>query len=123
MTRRSPTNLSRRREAEEFVCAQLPQPGRRLAARNCRRPPFGEINFVMQERDTLVFVEVRYRANSDFGAPSEAVDTHKQARWRATAEYYLQNTSQASKKACRFDIVAITGDGEDGMFRWSRDVF
>ena len=36
---------------------------------------------------------------------------------------YLLNSPQASKKACRFDIVAITGDGEDGMFRWSRDVF
>ena len=122
MTTGSPINLSRGRKAEELASARLQRQGLRLAARNYRSP-FGEIDLVMQERDTLVFVEVRYRSDTTFGAPAETVDRRKQARLRATAEHYLQHTPRASKKACRFDIVAITGDGEDGNFRWLRNVF
>jgi putative endonuclease len=122
MTPHPPINLSRGRKAEELASARLQRQGLRLAARNYRSP-FGEIDLVMQEHDTLVFVEVRYRSNTAFGTPAETVDGRKQARLRATAEHYLQNTPRASKKACRFDIVAITGDGEDGNFRWLRDVF
>ena len=118
----SPVHLSRGREAEELACDHLRQQGLRVAERNYRSP-HGEIDLIMQERDTLVFVEVRYRSNADFGTPAETVDRRKQARLRATAEHYLQNTPRASKKACRFDIVAITGDGENRDIRWLRDVF
>ena len=122
MKRDSPINLSRGRKAEDIACARLQQAGLALTTRNYRSP-FGEIDLVMQERDTLVFVEVRYRSSDDFGTPAETVDARKQARLRATAEHYLQNTPRASKKACRFDIVAITGNGEDDNFRWLRNVF
>ena len=93
-----------------------------LAERNYRSP-FGEIDLIMQNRTTLVFVEVRYRTRGDFGSAAETVDARKQGRLRATAEYYLQNTPRASKKPCRFDIVAITGDSDDADFRWLRNVF
>jgi putative endonuclease len=63
--RKPPTNLSRGREAEERACHHLLQQGLTLTERNYRSP-FGEIDLVMQERDTLVFVEVRYRARGDF---------------------------------------------------------
>jgi putative endonuclease len=116
------TSLNRGREAEERACRHLLRQGLTLTQRNYRSP-FGEIDLVMQEGESLVFVEVRYRSSTAFGAPAETVDARKQARLRATAEHYRQHTPRASKKACRFDIVAITGDGEDGDFRWLRDVF
>ena len=122
MKRVSPINLSRGRNAEDVACVRLQQAGLALASRNYRSP-YGEIDLVMQERDTLVFVEVRYRSSEDFGTPAETVDARKQARLRATAEHYLQHTPRASKKACRFDIVALTGNGEDGDFRWLQNVF
>ena len=122
MKKASPINLSRGRKAEDVACAHLLQAGLALTTRNYRSP-FGEIDLVMQERDTLVFVEVRYRSSDDFGTPAETVDARKQARLRATAEHYLQNTPRASKKACRFDIVALTGNGEGGDFRWLQNVF
>ncbi|MGA9033745.1 MAG: YraN family protein [Sulfuricaulis sp.] len=122
MTRGSPLNLSRGRKAEDIACTRLQQAGLALTTRNYRSP-FGEIDLIMQEHDTLVFVEVRYRSSDDFGTPAETVDARKQARLRATAEHYLQNTPRASKKACRFDIVALTGDGEGGDFRWLQNVF
>jgi putative endonuclease len=122
MMQRSPVHLIRGREAEDLACARLQQAGLTLTTRNYRSA-YGEIDLIMQERDTLVFVEVRYRASMDFGSPAETVDARKQGRLRATAEYYLQNTPQASKKPCRFDIVALTGDGEGSDFRWLRNVF
>src|SRR3990172_585823 len=91
-----PINLSRGRKAEDIACARLQQAGLALTTRNYRSP-FGEIDLVMQERDTLVFVEVRYRSSDVFGTPAETVDARKQARLRATAEHYLQNTPRAAK--------------------------
>lgn len=117
-----PKKPSRGHEAEEQACRFLQRQGLLLDQRNYRSP-FGEIDLVMHEGPVLVFVEVRYRTSPAFGSAAETVDARKQARLRATAEHYLQNTPRASKKACRFDIVAITGDGVDGDFRWLRDVF
>lgn len=77
----------------------------------------------MQDGEALVFVEVRYRARSDFGGAAETVDARKQARLRAAAEHYRQHVPRASKKPCRFDIVAITGSGDDADFQWLRNVF
>lgn len=122
MTHNSRTNLTRGRDAEERACRHLEQQGMVLAERNYRSP-FGEIDLIMQDRATLVFVEVRYRARGNFGSAAETVDSRKQGRLRATAEHYLQNTPRASKKACRFDIVAITGDSDDADFRWLSNVF
>ena len=122
MTADSPIHLRRGHDAEARACAHLQKQGLSLVARNYRSR-HGEIDLIMQEHDALVFVEVRFRSNAHFGTPAETVDARKQARLRATAEHYLQNTPKASKKACRFDIVAITGDGDGGDFRWLRNVF
>jgi len=120
VTRETPTTL-RGRAAEDAACAWLARHGLTLRARNyrCR---FGEIDLIMEDGDGLVFVEVRSRARSDFGTPAETVDAAKRDRLRATAEHYLQGVRGASRKPCRFDIVAITGEGDDGL-RWLRDAF
>lgn len=121
MAPESPPHQRRGHEAEDAACAHLARHGLGLLARNYRSP-WGEIDLVMQDGATLVFVEVRYRGNRDFGTPAETVDSGKQARLRATAEHYLQHTRGASRKACRFDIVAIAG-GPDGGLDWLRNAF
>ncbi|MEK7815495.1 MAG: YraN family protein [Pseudomonadota bacterium] len=121
MAKTTPPHQRRGREAEDAACAHLRQNGLTLLARNYRSP-WGEIDLVMQDGDGLVFVEVRYRARTDFGAPAETVDGGKQSRLRATAEHYLQHTRGASRKPCRFDIVAIAG-GADGGLHWLRNAF
>ena len=50
----------------------------------------GEIDLILQEEASLVFVEVRYQASSAFGRPEETVDSKKQSRLRFTAEVFLQ---------------------------------
>jgi putative endonuclease len=108
--------------AEEIAVQYLQRAGLTLVARNYRSP-FGEIDLIMQQKQTTVFVEVRFRGRSNFGTPAETIDARKQARLRATAEHYLQRDKHASKRPCRFDIVAIVPASEGDRVEWLRDAF
>lgn len=118
-----PTAPARRGAAAECSAAEhLARAGLRLLARNYRSP-FGEIDLIMQEGATLVFVEVRLRARSDYGLAAETVDRRKQRRLRATAEHYLQRQARSCNRPCRFDIVAVTPARAGARFEWLRDAF
>jgi len=119
MAHETPAHLRQGIEAEQHARAHLEQHGLRLLEGNYRSP-YGEIDLVMEEGKTLVFVEVRFRRSEDFGAPAETIDARKQARLRATAEHYLQRHRGDSKRPCRFDIVAISG--REGL-RWLQNAF
>jgi len=67
----------------------------------------GEIDLIMQDKETLVFVEVRYRNNAKYGSASESVNIHKQKKIIKSAEYYL-NIKQLWHLAVRFDVIAIS---------------
>jgi len=109
-------------KVEAEVRHHLEQLGLTFIARNYRSP-HGEIDLVMQHHDILVFVEVRYRGNTAFGLPAETVDARKQVRLRATAEHYLQRDPRGSKKACRFDIVAVTRGRNGDQLTWLQNAF
>lgn len=120
--RTDPTSQSRGNQAEQTARVFLIRQGLRVVQRNYRAP-CGEIDLVMDDRGTLVFVEVRYRNSTRFGGAAESVDTRKQARLRATAEHYLQKHKKAGKNPCRFDIVAIGPGTGDIEVQWLRDAF
>ena len=105
-------------QAEDLACAHLERAGLKLLARNFRCPQ-GEIDLVMDDRGTLVFVEVRYRRSNAFGTPAETVGRHKQARLRAAAGHYL--VKHAVDRICRFDVVAVSGG--EARVEWLRDAF
>jgi putative endonuclease len=100
------------RQARQYLAAQ----GLKFVRSNfrCRR---GEIDLIMQDRETLVFVEVRYRHNVDYGTPLETVTRRKQSRIIAATRYYL--SQYPGNPAVRFDVVAISGDKLD----WVRNAF
>ncbi len=81
----------------------------------CRQ---GELDLVMRDGGTLVFVEVRYRASNRFGGAAASVDRHKQARLVAAAGYYLSR--HPTDLPCRFDVVAI---GARDRVQWIRHAF
>lgn len=93
------------KKAEDVACSFLQHNGLSLIQRNyhCR---YGEIDLIMQDSDTLVFVEVRYRSSARFGSASESVDRKKQRKLVFTANHYLQNNP--SSQPTRFDVVALT---------------
>ena len=93
------------RMAEQIMC----NAGLSCLARNyrCRQ---GELDLVMRDGDTVVFVEVRYRQQSHWGSAAESVNRAKQHRLIHTAQHYLLNTPRLANQPCRFDVIAAEGD-------------
>ncbi len=75
---------------------------------------FGEIDLIMRDKDTTVFVEVKYRKHNKFGDAAEFVNHSKRLKLIKTAYVWLsrQNRSPHST-SFRFDVVAIHQDGTD----------
>lgn len=92
--------------AEEFAQRHLQDQGLRLLCRNwtCRS---GELDLVMLDGDTVVFVEVRYRRHAAWGGALESVDMRKQQKLIKAAQLFLQREPRWAKHPCRFDVVAI----------------
>ena len=66
----------------------------------------GEIDIIAQQKDVIVFVEVKARSTSKFGLPREAVTPYKQRKIKMVATYYLQKTKNFNR-SCRFDVIEI----------------
>ena len=81
----------------------------------------GEIDIVMQEAETLVFVEVRFRKNSFYGSALESVDQKKQQRILNTAEEYLQNKTKI--KNGRIDVVAMSQKPQNKRDDNTQDIY
>lgn len=70
----------------------------------------GELDLIMQEDQTIVFVEVRYRKNSHFGGAAASITWRKQQKVIACAARWLFAQGKSfSTTDCRFDVIAITG--------------
>ena len=82
----------------------------------------GEIDLIMLHDDCLVFVEVRCRTSTRFSSPELTIDARKQRKIIRTAAVFLARTKRFASHTVRFDIVAMTGNGADGI-RWIRDAF
>lgn len=108
--------------AERHARKHLERHGLRLVDRNYSSR-FGEIDLIMRDASTLVFVEVRLRKNLEFGHPAETITGAKQARIRRTAQCYLRRFASRDCPDCRFDVVAITGDRDQQVTEWFRDAF
>jgi putative endonuclease len=105
----APGDIGRR--VEETVCRYLEDQGLILIERNYRGPQ-GEIDLIMQDADSVVFVEIRYRRHSRFGAAVETVDRRKQSRVVATAMHFLQSRRALSARPARFDVVSVAPQAE-----------
>jgi putative endonuclease len=66
---------------------------------------FGEIDIVAKDKDTLVFIEVKYRKSLYAGTPQEAVTFAKQQKIIKSAIVYVKKND--IKSDIRFDIIAI----------------
>ena len=108
--------------AEDEACRYLRHRGLKLVARNyrCR---CGEIDLVMKEAETLVFVEVRFRRSAAFGSGAETVTRAKQGKIARTAAYFMQENRQYAGSAARFDVVSCSPGQGDGGVGWIRDAF
>lgn len=109
------------RAGEDVALKFLRGQGLHLIARNyrCR---YGEIDLVMEDGRTVVFVEVRLRANKRYGGAAASVDRRKQLRLRTTAARFLQERRLLDRPA-RFDVAALSpGQGQLAV-EWIKGAF
>ena len=109
-------------QAEDQACRFLQQQGLKLLKRNFTTRA-GEIDLIMQDAnnaaETLVFIEVRYRKNKDFGGAAASVTYKKQQRIIKAALAYQQR--HAPQSSMRFDVIAIEGDNK--AINWIKSAF
>lgn len=83
----------------------LERKGFAIVARNYRHRR-SEIDLIVRQKNTLVFVEVKLRKNTAFGHPEAFVNEPQAQRITEAAEHYLHETNWEGN--IRFDIIAIT---------------
>lgn len=112
MIRWRPRTRDTGQAAEQHAERHLKTLGLKSLARNFHARG-GEIDLIMTDQQTLVFIEVRFRRNATHGSALESITAQKQARIRKAASYFLQQHPEMAERPCRFDVIGIepgTGD-------------
>lgn len=92
--------------AEELALEYLCKKGYRLRERNWHYKKLGEIDLVMVDGKTFVFVEVRHRTTTSYGTPEESLGYGKLRKIRRTALAWL-TMHGCTMSECRCDVVAV----------------
>lgn len=114
-------HLEKGQEAEALAAEFLKNQGLRLIERNFRCK-LGEIDLIMKDQSTLVFVEVRLRSNRFFTQAAESVNWQKQRKLINTAQFYLQQHKLVDSAICRFDVIAIENNAINPS-NWIKNAF
>lgn len=110
---------------EQLAACYLKEQGVRILHCNFRDGRRGEIDLVGDDHGTLIFVEVKYRANHSAGYAEEAVTWTKQRTICNTARYYICRYGIPENRSMRFDVIAIHRTDVPGQVhvRWIKDAF
>jgi len=110
--------------SENFACKWLKSQGLTIIDRNFHSK-YGEIDLIMKADDCLIFIEVRYRKNTDFGSAEASITDKKCQRLTATAQYYLLKKKYGINTAIRFDAIAISPSKESDLhctLNWIKNI-
>ena len=108
--------------AEQLAATFLASHGLKLLMQNYHTR-FGEIDLIMQDAASLVFVEVKLRTSSQFGGAAASVTPQKQQKLILAAQQYLQqHVKNQNQVACRFDVILMTGN-DLKQIEWIRNAF
>lgn len=122
ITRKSNAHLKKGKTAEERACVFLQQQGLKLLNKNFRCFS-GEIDLIMQDKDHVVFVEVRTRNRTDYGDALESITPAKVQKLIRTATLYLQKQKWLYRVNTRFDVVVIHPVKGEMKLEWIPDAF
>jgi putative endonuclease len=112
------------RRAEDLVAAALARDGAQVVAANVRPTGVrGEIDLIVLDGSTLVFVEVKARSAGSRRGPESpllAVDRRKQLQLRRLAAAWLREAGERAPRrhGIRFDVVGLTLDGAGRVVEW-----
>lgn len=109
------------KKGEQYAQAYLETQGFRLITKNYHSR-FGEIDLIMDDGWTLIFVEVRVRNHQGYGSALESVTPKKQEKIWQTAEVYLQE--YPTKRPVRLDVIGIEGlNTASPTLEWVKSAF
>ncbi len=94
---------------EQMACAYIEEEGMRVIETNYRTR-LGEIDIIARDRNELVFLEVKYRKNRNYGGAESAIPRSKQKTIIQVAKLYMKMHGISPKSFIRFDAVLIDGD-------------
>lgn len=109
-------------DAEQLALDYLQQQGWCLLHANYRSK-FGEIDLIVQQGQTLLFVEVKQRSSAAFGSAQAMVTAQKQQKIILTSQYFLQQHPHYQKYHLRFDVIAINTAQSDAQITWLPNAF
>jgi putative endonuclease len=115
-------HLESGQRAEELALKTLEARGLKLLARNYSCP-LGELDLVLLDQGSLVVVEVRYRRDESRGSAAETVGPEKRRKLTRATEHFLRSHADLRRKPLRFDVAAVTGEGEALAVEWIQDAF
>ena len=103
---------------EELAAQYLRENGINIREMNfrCR---FGEIDIVANDKNNVIFAEVKYRKTASKGHPEEAVNVSKAKTICKVADYYRIRHNLNDSMQFRFDVIAIEGN----QIRWYKNAF
>ena len=110
-------------QAETLACDYLCEQGLSLIIKNyhCR---YGEIDLIMRQEQTIVFVEVRSRKANSLVDSASSVNWSKQQKLQRSAENYLQKEKIHSSIPARFDVIAVTyHQNKPAQIDWIQNAF
>ncbi len=112
----------RGQQLEQIACDYLVSQGLTCLERNyhCRT---GEVDLIMRQDETLVFVEVRYRKQNAYGSGATTVTRAKQRKLMSAARFYLHCKNLTHRVHSRFDVVSLASDPAKPDIDWIKSAF
>ncbi|MDX1811633.1 MAG: YraN family protein [Gammaproteobacteria bacterium] len=105
-------------DAENKACDYLKKHRLKILERNFRSRN-GEIDIIASDKQSIIFIEVKFRQNNSHGEPFESVTALKQQKIIKTALYYLQTHPKYNEMNCRFDVISIYQNN----IQWLKNAF
>lgn len=99
------TNTQKGALGEKYTCKFLRKKGFKILSRN-HRNKYSEIDIIAENKEYIVFVEVKTRIHIDSVRPADSVDFNKQQKILKAAKHYLSYTHN-TKKQPRFDVAEV----------------
>lgn len=120
---KSTTSTDKGQITEQYAQQYLSEQGLIFIEKNFHSRQ-GEIDLIMRDGDTYVFIEVKYRKNELFGGAIAAISLSKQKKIKHSVKFYLHQAGlNEYNTPCRIDVVALVGDINQPQVTWLKNAF
>jgi putative endonuclease len=85
---------------------------------------FGEIDLIMFDKQTICFVEVKFRKNNQFGGAIESIGQSKRNKIIKTAQFFITANHKFRNHNFRFDALLLQPDNDKNLkVNWIQNAF